>query len=147
MTAEQSVILHTQREGIEIPQENTLPYAELASVCTELQRIYDEAETLEKEMFIITAENEGLDEAAFLFDTESIKTRILALLSICEKNGCTLLKEHLGDPFGISGTLTEENGTVYFDTPDSLSQEMQQQIQSKMKKLMPVNTVFSLRTV
>lgn len=153
MTAQQSMTMHMQREYVEIPEQSTLPYAEMISVCTELQRLYDEMELTENEMFISTAENEGLDEYTMLFGTDGSagiqekRIRTIALLSICEENGCNFLKEHLGEPFGITGTLTEENGTVYFDTNESLSQELQQHIQFNMQKLMPVNTNFSLRTV
>ena len=134
-------------------QQGTVVYAELAAYAAGLQMIYDQLEELERELFITTAEDRGLEvyeKMLGAYNTDSSlqgrRNSLISAFSITNsdhsRNGMGLIT----GIYNVDGEFTMDNGDLVFTCSDSLTQEQAERIGSHMEIFRPLLRGFRFET-
>lgn len=126
-------------------------FSRLSALAEGLELYYEILDDIFKEMFVCTAENEGLEEYEKMLpvintdsSTQGRRNSIISALSVNEKNGAERILGHIGDIYNITGELTGSGRTLTFTTDAQLTSQQAQLIEDHISSLMPVGTSFEL---
>ena len=150
MTALQSIVGKLQATRLFNLSGGTYELAEMKAFAAGLQLFYDDLETIEKEMFVATAEGEGLELYEKLLSVCNIDTSlsgrrksILSALSIgCGDYNYDGMRK-LAGIFNITGYFSEPgNNTIRFQHSVSIDAATKAMIEEQMAQLMPCGIGF-----
>ncbi len=150
MTALQSLTRKLQNTRLYDTSGGSYLYAELFAFSAGLQLFYDDLAQIEKEMFVLTAENEGLEIYERLMSVQNTDTSlsgrrnsITTALSLCSADYNAAGMNKLPGLFNISGAFTESGqNSLTFTHTGQIDQDILPLIASQMARYTPCGVNF-----
>ena len=139
--------------GLYSIEQGSVIYAELMAYAEGLDIYFGEAEELLRECFVGTAESYGLSLREQLFhrinfgiQTAARRSRLLAALSVGQKDFNTEGMQKICDAFGVSGSFTFDISEmkITFECTNNMTEYQRIRLEDQMRVLMPCWCLFQL---